>query len=104
MITINLRPGQKRKRAGNPLKDVGERFRALGTRVKDPLLIGAAAAWVIVAGGEVEIEQGGSTVSGGPGLVAHFDPKERHEVRAASDARVLLFLAPWPGEGHPSQR
>jgi Tfp pilus assembly protein PilN len=50
MITINLRPGQKRKRAGNPLKDVGERFRALGTRVKDPLLIGAAAAWVIVVG------------------------------------------------------
>ena len=50
MITINLRPGQKRRRAGNPLKDVGERFRALGTRVKDPLLIGAAAAWVIVAG------------------------------------------------------
>jgi quercetin dioxygenase-like cupin family protein len=61
-------------------------------------------AWVVVAGGEVEIEQGGSTVSGGPGFVAHFDPKERHEVRAASDARVLLFLAPWPGEGHPSQR
>ncbi|HEX6090979.1 MAG TPA: PilN domain-containing protein [Gemmatimonadales bacterium] len=50
MITINLRPGQKRKRAGNPLKDVGERFRALGTRVRDPLLIGAAAVWVIVAG------------------------------------------------------
>lgn len=50
MITINLRPGQKRKRAGNPFKDVGERFRALGTRVKDPLLIGAAAAWVIVVG------------------------------------------------------
>jgi hypothetical protein len=25
-------------------------------------------------------------------------------VRAASDARILLFLAPWPGEGHPSQR
>ena len=50
MININLRPGQKRKRAGNPLKDVGERFRALGTRVRDPLLIGAAAAWVIVAG------------------------------------------------------
>ena len=50
MITINLRPGQKRKRAGNPLKDVGERFRALGTRVRDPLLLGAAAAWVIVAG------------------------------------------------------
>jgi quercetin dioxygenase-like cupin family protein len=61
-------------------------------------------AWVIVAAGEVEIEQDGSTVAGGPGFVAHFDPKARHEVRAASDARVLLFLAPWPGEGHPSQR
>jgi quercetin dioxygenase-like cupin family protein len=61
-------------------------------------------AWVIVAAGEVEIEQDGSTVSGGSGFIAHFDPKERHEVRAASDARVLLFLAPWPGVGHPSQR
>ena len=29
-------------------------------------------AWVMVAAGEVEIEQGGSTVSGGPGFVAHF--------------------------------
>jgi quercetin dioxygenase-like cupin family protein len=61
-------------------------------------------AWLMVAGGEVEIEQDGSTVSGGPGFLAHFDPKERHEVRASTDARVLLFLAPWPGEGHPSQR
>lgn len=61
-------------------------------------------AWVVVAGGEVEIEQDGSTVSGGPGLVAHFKPNERHEVRAKTDARLLLFLAPWPGQGHPSQR
>jgi quercetin dioxygenase-like cupin family protein len=61
-------------------------------------------AWVIVAVGEVEFEQDGATVSGGPGFVTHFEPKERHEVRAASDARVVLFLAPWPGVGHPSQR
>jgi quercetin dioxygenase-like cupin family protein len=61
-------------------------------------------AWVIVAAGEVEIEQGGSTVSGGPGFVAHFEPKEPHEVRATTDARVLLFLAPWPGVGHPNLR
>jgi quercetin dioxygenase-like cupin family protein len=59
---------------------------------------------VVVAGGEVEFEQDGSTVGGGPGFVAHFEPKQRHEVRAASDARLLLILAPWPGEGHPSQR
>jgi quercetin dioxygenase-like cupin family protein len=58
----------------------------------------------MVAAGEVEIEQDGSTVSGGPGFVAHFEPRQRHEVRATTDARLLLFLAPWPGEGHPSQR
>jgi hypothetical protein len=58
----------------------------------------------MVAAGEAEFEQDSSTVSGGPGFVAHFDPKEPHEVRATSDARLLLFLAPWPGEGHPSRR
>jgi quercetin dioxygenase-like cupin family protein len=61
-------------------------------------------AWVMVAAGEVEIEQDGSSESGGPGLVAHFEPKQRHEVRAKTDTRLLLFLAPWPGQGHPSQR
>jgi quercetin dioxygenase-like cupin family protein len=62
-------------------------------------------AWIVVVQGEVELEgPDGKTVKGGPGLVAHADPKERHEVRATSDARVLLLLVPWPGEGHPSQR
>jgi quercetin dioxygenase-like cupin family protein len=62
-------------------------------------------AWVIVIDGEVEIEgPDGQTFSGGPGLLALAEPNERHEVRAVSDARILLVLAPWPGEGHPSQR
>jgi quercetin dioxygenase-like cupin family protein len=61
-------------------------------------------AWVMVAAGDVEVEQDGSTVAGGPGFVAHFDPNEPHELRATSDARVLLLLAPWPGEGHPNLR
>jgi quercetin dioxygenase-like cupin family protein len=61
-------------------------------------------AWVVVAAGDVEVEEDGRTVSGGSGLVAHFDPAERHEVRATSDALLILLLAPWPGEGHPSQR
>ena len=61
-------------------------------------------AWLVVAAGEVEIEQDGSTVAGGPGLTAHFEPNQRHEIRAAGDSRLLLILAPWPGEGHPSQR
>jgi quercetin dioxygenase-like cupin family protein len=61
-------------------------------------------AWLIVAAGEVEVEQGGSAVSGGPGFLVHFEPNERHEVRATSDSRLVLLLSPWPGEGHPSRR
>ena len=58
-------------------------------------------AWVMLVEGEIEIESGGETTSGGPGLLAEFDPKEQHEVRANADSRLLLFLAPWPGDGHP---
>jgi quercetin dioxygenase-like cupin family protein len=62
-------------------------------------------AWLVVVDGRVElVDPGGATVDGGPGLFAEWDPAERHEVRAVEDARVLLILTPWPGEGHPSQR
>jgi quercetin dioxygenase-like cupin family protein len=61
-------------------------------------------AHVVVIDGDVEIEAGGSTVRGGPGFLAVFNPGERHEVRAAADARLLLVLAPWPGDGHPGAR
>ena len=61
-------------------------------------------AYVVVVAGEAEIGPVGSTESAGPGFVAHFDPCERHEVRAKSDTRIVLFLAPWPGEGHSSER
>jgi len=56
-----------------------------------------------VASGEVEIDQDGTTVSGGPGLLAHFEPGERRTVRAVTDARIVLLLSPWPGVGHPSR-
>ena len=62
------------------------------------------SAYLVVAEGEVEIAQAGETVSGGPGFVAHFEPAERREVRAREDARILLVLNPWPGEGHPRRR
>ena len=46
MITVNLRPGQKRKRTGSPFAGVSERAKVIGARVKDPLLLAAAAAWI----------------------------------------------------------
>lgn len=62
-------------------------------------------AWLVVAGGEVEVtDASGESVTGGPGLLTTFDPNERHEVTARSEARLLLVLSPWPGDGHPSQK
>jgi quercetin dioxygenase-like cupin family protein len=61
-------------------------------------------AYIFVTGGEITIDHGGESVRGGPGLLAHFEPNERRTITAASDARLLLVLAPWPGVGHPSGR
>jgi Tfp pilus assembly protein PilN len=52
MITVNLRPGQRRKRGGNPFKGMLGSLsvlRELSTKVKDPLLMGAVGAWVLVS-------------------------------------------------------
>ena len=61
-------------------------------------------ALLVVVEGEIEVSAGGTSASGGPGFAAVFAPRERHEVRATSDARLLLVLAPWPGDGHPGAR
>jgi quercetin dioxygenase-like cupin family protein len=56
-------------------------------------------AWLLVVNGEIELETGPETLKGAPGFLAVFDPHERREVRALADTRLLLMLAPWPGEG-----
>jgi quercetin dioxygenase-like cupin family protein len=56
-------------------------------------------AWLGVADGEIEVEADGASLTGGPGALFLLEPKEPHEVRATTDARLLLILAPWPGEG-----
>ena len=43
MITVNLRPDLKRKRARRPLQGVLEGVRGLGSKIKDPLLLVAVA-------------------------------------------------------------
>jgi quercetin dioxygenase-like cupin family protein len=60
-------------------------------------------AYLFVAEGEIEINQDDGKVTGGPGFVSHFAPNERRTVRATTDARLVLVLAPWPGIGHPSR-
>jgi len=52
MITVNLRPGQRRKRSGSPFKGMLDQLaglKELTTKVKDPLLMAAVGAWVFVA-------------------------------------------------------
>lgn len=58
---------------------------------------------LLVADGEIEIFHDGNSVTGGSGFLSHFEPSERWTVRALSDARLVLVLAPWPGVGHPSR-
>lgn len=59
-------------------------------------------AWLFVVHGTIEVTVAtGERMSGSGGLLIEFAPRERHEVRASSDARLLLLLTPWPGSGHP---
>jgi quercetin dioxygenase-like cupin family protein len=61
-------------------------------------------AWIVIVDGEAQVGTANDQREAGPGFVAHFEPNERHEVHAKSETRLVLFLAPWPGEGHSSQR
>jgi len=59
-------------------------------------------AWILVIDGAIEVTAAtGERTGGRSGLLIEFAPGERHEVRASSDARLLLLLTPWPGSGHP---
>lgn len=59
-------------------------------------------ARVVVIDGEVDVTTAaGGSVPASAGHLFEFDPGERHTVAARSDARLLLILTPWPGDGHP---
>jgi quercetin dioxygenase-like cupin family protein len=57
-------------------------------------------AWVIVVDGVAEIGAGGERLGAPAGTLVHFEPDERHYIRSADGAKILLLLAPWPGPGH----
>ena len=57
-------------------------------------------AFLVVVEGAVDVEAGGDAMTAQPGMLIRFNRNERHAVSTASGARCLLFLAPWPGEGH----
>ena len=57
-------------------------------------------AFILVVDGSARVETGGETLDAQPGTLFTFEPDERRAVSTESGARILLFLAPWPGEGH----
>ncbi len=57
-------------------------------------------AWLVVVEGTARIGASGDEVEASAGTLAHFEPGERHFVASAAGAKILLLLAPWPGEGH----
>jgi quercetin dioxygenase-like cupin family protein len=57
-------------------------------------------AFIVVVDGTARIEAGGETLEADSGTMVAFDPDERRVVASESGAKLLLLLAPWPGEGH----
>ena len=76
-VLISLEPGQK-------LGDHQVKERAL----------------VAVVEGAVRVQSGSETIEGREGAFFSFDADERRSISTESGARILLVLAPWPGEGH----
>jgi quercetin dioxygenase-like cupin family protein len=77
VVLIGLHPGQK----------LGEH------QVKENSLL-------VVVEGRARVEAGGETVDAVAGTLVAFEPDERHSISTDGGAKLLLILAPWPGEGH----
>ena len=60
-------------------------------------------ARVMVVDGVVDVttENGDDFASAKAGHLVEFDPGERRTIVARADARLLIVLSPWPGDGHP---
>ncbi len=57
-------------------------------------------AIVEVVSGRVEVVVGDRAVECEAGTLMTFEPGETRSVRALTPARIVLLLAPWPGDGH----
>jgi len=58
------------------------------------------SALLLVLDGTVRVEAGDESIDAESQVLFHFEPDEEHSVTSDAGARLLLLLAPWPGEGH----
>lgn len=56
--------------------------------------------WISVVEGSVKVEAAGESMLAEPGTMLTFAPNERHAIASDEGARILMLLAPWPGDGH----
>ena len=56
--------------------------------------------FIVVVDGNAQIQAGDETLDADAGTLVAFEPDERRAVATESGAKILLMLAPWPGEGH----
>jgi quercetin dioxygenase-like cupin family protein len=57
-------------------------------------------ALIHVVSGRLRVTAGDKEAECEAGTLVTFAPREVHRVRALEPSRLLLLLAPWPGEGH----
>jgi len=57
-------------------------------------------AYVAIVDGTARVDSGGDSFEAGAGSLFRFAPDEPRSISSAGGARLLLFLAPWPGAGH----
>ena len=70
----------------------------VGDELKDHRLYEQAV--VEVVSGRLGVTVGDHRVECDAGTLVTFAPGETRSVRALEPSRILLLLAPWPGEGH----
>jgi quercetin dioxygenase-like cupin family protein len=57
-------------------------------------------AMLQIVSGRLAIATAGSRVECETGTLISLEPHETRRIDALEDSRILLVLAPWPGEGH----
>ncbi len=57
-------------------------------------------AFLVVVDGTARIKAGLDELEADAGTLVAFEPDERRVVSSEAGAKLLLLLAPWPGEGH----
>jgi quercetin dioxygenase-like cupin family protein len=57
-------------------------------------------AFTVVVDGKARIKAGDDALEADAGTLVAFEPDERRVVSTETGAKLLLLLAPWPGEGH----